>query len=453
LGKRGESSQQKKNGTSLALKGLVNHRALHSVVLVAVLLLAAYTAFFRLGVGDWHTDEVTYRNAGLMYVQDHDFSANQEHPFLAKYVLGVTQVVFGSSEPWVVRIPAAVACLLTGLILFTFARRVAGFWTGILALTLWAISPVISNHGRLALLESFLALFSTLALYLGWRWAESGTWRFATFTGVALGLATASKLTGILFFPAILLVGLLKKDLSWRLIFQGYMVGLAAAATMLATYAPLGSEAPSAIQYMFAFQSQHNAEGHPQSIIGEVYRFHPWWTHLWWQWEFYGVLAGLSLAVALVVGFLRRRPLELYLLAAALVPFLFMSFIVQVKLSNYFGAWQPPLILLLALAAVNLARWGILGGVLGGVLGGMLAVLLFAPFAYLGYQTLQAVSQVQPGPYSVVAKHLEDTGHSQDPILVRGGIYKEYLPEAQLLDKPEDAQGEEIEAQRRLGPP
>ena len=166
MGKRGESSQQKKNGTSLALKGLINHRALHSVVFVAVLLLAAYTAFFRLGVGDWHTDEVTYRNAGLMYVQDHDFSRNREHPFLAKYILGVTQVVFDSSEPWVLRFPAAVACLLTGLILFTFARRVAGFWTGILALTLWAISPVISNHGRLALLESFLALFSTLALYL-----------------------------------------------------------------------------------------------------------------------------------------------------------------------------------------------------------------------------------------------------------------------------------------------
>jgi len=99
-------------------------------------------------------------------MQDHDFSENQQHPFLVKYILGITQVVFGSSEPWVVRFPAAVACLLTGLILFTFARRVAGFWTGILALTLWAISPVISNHGRLALLESFLALFSTLALYL-----------------------------------------------------------------------------------------------------------------------------------------------------------------------------------------------------------------------------------------------------------------------------------------------
>ena len=82
---------------------------------------------------------------------------------------GVTQVILHSSEAGVVRIPAATAALLTGLILFAFAWRVAGYWSGVLALALWTISPLTLFFGRIATLEVFLACFSTLALYLGWR--------------------------------------------------------------------------------------------------------------------------------------------------------------------------------------------------------------------------------------------------------------------------------------------
>jgi 4-amino-4-deoxy-L-arabinose transferase-like glycosyltransferase len=288
-------------------------------------------------------------------------------------------------------------------------------------------------------------LFCTLALYLGWRWAESGSWWFAGFAGVALGLATASKLTGILFLPAILLVGLLKIGLSRRLTFQGVLISLAAVATVLATYAPLGSEAPSAIRYMFEFQSQHNAEGHRQSVNGEVYKFPPWWAHLWWQWGLYGTLASLSLGVAVVIALVRRRALEIYLLAAALVPFLVLSFYVQVRLKHYFGVWQPPLILLLAIVSGELAQQGVTTR-RRGVARGILVVLLLAPSVYLGAEAIQTVSQTQTGPNAAVAEHLKDTGHDRGLILTQGGRIKENLPdEARVLDKLEDAQGEEIE--------
>ncbi len=435
-----------KKSTISGLQGLVDHRALRAAVLLAVLLLAAYTSFFRLGVEDWHADEPTYRQAGLKYVQDGNFSINQEHPFLAKYILGITQIVSGSSEAGVVRIPAATATLLTGLVLFAFARRVAGYWSGVLALALWTISPLTLDFGRDATLDIFLIFFSTLALYLGWRWAEGGSWWFAGFCGVAVGLAIASKLTGILFLPAILLVGLRKIGLSRRLVFQGLLIGLAAAATALGTYAPAWSEAPAAIRYMFEFQSQHNAKGHWVKINGVIYDFPPWWAYLRWQWELYGTLASLSLGVAVVVALVRRRALELYLLTAALIPFLVLSFYVQVKLSHYVGAWQPPLILLLAIVAGKLARQG--STRTQRIIVGIFAVSLLAPFFYLGIQTLQAVSQIQPGPHSAVAEHLKETGHDRGPILVRGtgGVIQSYLPESQVLRKPDDAQGAEIEA-------
>src|SRR5829696_5997839 len=71
-----------KKDTGLGLKKLADHSALRAAVLVAVLLLAAYTSFFRLGDEDWRTDEQTYQKAGLAYVRDGNFNPNQEHPFL-----------------------------------------------------------------------------------------------------------------------------------------------------------------------------------------------------------------------------------------------------------------------------------------------------------------------------------------------------------------------------------
>src|SRR3712207_7347187 len=48
---------------------------------------------------------------------------------------------------------AATATLLTGLVLFAFARRVAGYWVGVLALALWTISPLTLEFGRDATFE------------------------------------------------------------------------------------------------------------------------------------------------------------------------------------------------------------------------------------------------------------------------------------------------------------
>jgi len=151
----------------------------------------------------------------------------------------------------------------------------------------------------------------------------------------------------------------------------------------------------------------------------------------------------LSLGVAIAIALLRHRPLEIYLLAAILVPLLFLSFYIPFKLPRYFFYWQPPLILILALAAQKLARRGT-------VVGAICAVLLLLPFCYLGFQTIQATSHLQPGPYRTATEYLKDTGHDRGMVLVRGidRVVSADLPEAKTITSvPEDAQQRErIEA-------
>jgi len=197
----------------------------------------------------------------------------------------------------------------------------------------------------------------------------------------------------------------------------------------LVTYAPLGTEAPSAIQYMFDYQSVHNAKGAPTRIGDEIYHFPAWWTLLLFQWQLYGTFPILSLGAAVVIALLRPRPLELYLLAAILVPFLFLSFYISFKLHHYVYTWQAPVILLLALAAGKLTRRGITGGIFA-------ILLLLAPFFYLGVDTVKTVSHTEPGNYSAVAEHLKATGHDRDTILVYslGPVVKAYLPEARVIN-------------------
>jgi hypothetical protein len=86
--------------------------------------------FHRLGIATWHTEEVAYRSAGRAYMRG-IFSEKWEHPFQAKYFIGLAQILPGVDPSWAPRLPSALAGLGTGIVLLMFARRIAGFWVGL----------------------------------------------------------------------------------------------------------------------------------------------------------------------------------------------------------------------------------------------------------------------------------------------------------------------------------
>ena len=76
--------------------------------------------------------------------------------------------------------------------------------------------------------------------------------------------------------------------------------------------------------------------------------------------------------------------------------------------------------------------------------------MLLLPFCYLGFQTIQATSHLQPGPYRTATEYLKDTGRDRGTVLVWGigRVIGADLPEAKIITSvPEDAQQrEKIEA-------
>lgn len=409
--------------------------------LLLVLGVGTFVLFFRLGVPSWGVDELGYAHTGRQFVLEGNFSLIREHPPLVKEILGVAQAIGGPSTT-AVRVPAAIAALLSGAVLFWFGQRAMGFWAGILAAGLWFILPHATSpldpeiaqvkFDRYAMLDVFMAFFMILALYLGWRWIESGRWCSALLCGVAVGLAISSKAPGILVLPGIILFGLvLRRD--WRSLWQAGALVLVAGVAALIPYAPLGQETDDTIRYMFGFQREHGRQGHIVLVAGTIYQHPPWWTHLWWQWESLGALGSLSIIAGLAAAAtLGRRRLSAYILAAVIVPLAYFSLFAGVALNHYHFAWQAPLTLLVAIGVIELlrqSRWGL-----------VLALVVALPLIFLGARTVMVVAQIEQSDYAAAAEILDEKGLSEGNVVVVGWphLARAYLPKANLLKEPDD---------------
>jgi dolichyl-phosphate-mannose--protein O-mannosyl transferase len=192
------------------------------VVLVLVLLVVALSAAVRLvDLGRFRGtvfDEYYYvhdaraiTHGGLRGTPGESWKPagvrSHAHPDLAKLAIAAGIAVLGDG-PWGWRVPAALAGIALIALVFPLARRLGlpDEWA-LAALVLAAADPMLMLESRLAVLDMFVALFTALSVYLALRYAQSGFrlwWLIAC--AVALGAAVACKWSGLLAFPAVLLV-------------------------------------------------------------------------------------------------------------------------------------------------------------------------------------------------------------------------------------------------------
>ncbi|MDT0433832.1 MULTISPECIES: phospholipid carrier-dependent glycosyltransferase [Streptomyces] len=201
-------------------------------LLVAALLAQMAVAMVTTAVAQTPTiDEPVYVGTAADYLREHRLRLNPEHPPLGKLVIaaGVAladphvdtgfrgdQGAFGrhllyesGNDPWRLmlwaRLPVIALTLLCGLVVFAFAREVAGAAAGAVALALYTFSPDLVAHGSLATLDVPAAGLTLTSVWLLWRARERPRpWPVLVGAGAAFGAAAAVKMSVLPAFPVVL---------------------------------------------------------------------------------------------------------------------------------------------------------------------------------------------------------------------------------------------------------
>jgi hypothetical protein len=208
-------------------------------------------------------DEPVYVGTAVVYAQQHDLRYNPEHPPLAKLIMAAG-LAFASprldagyqgnqsqlgrhllyetqNNPFrlmlAARLPIILLTLLFGLVVFGFARDLAGPWAGLVALALYAFSPDVIAHGSLATLDVPAAGFVLATFWMLWR-ARDRPRLYLPLAGLALGAALATRMSTLPAVPVALLVALLAPAVLTRAGTAPASADIASAGTSSAGTAP-----------------------------------------------------------------------------------------------------------------------------------------------------------------------------------------------------------------------
>jgi hypothetical protein len=204
-------------------------------------LLAVFLSQAAVGIqGDSGTmDETVYLPAGYTYWTTGDFRLGAEHPPLAKLLVAAPLLLagvrslpeshpaWGDARQWwygreflyavndadrVLRLGRAAVValgLLVGAAVYAWAGRLYGAGAGLLALVLYVFSPDVLAFARLATTDFPAAGFLFLSVFSLFTFLERPSVGRMGLTGMALGLALASRQTSLillLVFPVLVLV-------------------------------------------------------------------------------------------------------------------------------------------------------------------------------------------------------------------------------------------------------
>jgi 4-amino-4-deoxy-L-arabinose transferase-like glycosyltransferase len=208
---------------------------------LAVVLLLGQMAFAMVTTAVQQSptiDEPVYVATAEVYRQQHSLLYNPEHPPLGKLAMAVglafddakldpafrgNQTLLGrhllyetGNNPFrlmlAARLPIIVLTLLLGLVVFFFARDIAGPWAGLLALSLYAFSPDVIAHGSLATLDVPAAGLLLTTFWMLWR-SRTRPLMYLPLAGVALGAALATRMSALPAVPVAVLLALLSPSI------------------------------------------------------------------------------------------------------------------------------------------------------------------------------------------------------------------------------------------------
>ena len=205
------------------------------IIVVAVLLLLLVA---ELTISVWQQsqtyDEAYHLYSGYSYWKHGDYGINPEHPPLVKLlaaapllsmplhdcipttdlfkVEGFVQgrdFLYSNDADRVLfraRMAASLLCVLLALLVFAATREMFGDTAALIALALVVFEPNILANGALVTTDVGISCFLLAAIYTFYRYVEFPTIGRLVTTGLACGLALASKHTGIFVAPILMLL-------------------------------------------------------------------------------------------------------------------------------------------------------------------------------------------------------------------------------------------------------
>jgi hypothetical protein len=164
------------NPAVVSMGRLLQARTTHRLTIAAVLLLAAALRLYRLGYHELNLDEI-----GQIQVAEHSLSVTVQlsawHVASTPLDYLVTHVaLLIGRDPGILRLPVALWGTLVVGAIYTFGRKVASHWTGIIAGLATAVLPLLVNWSRIVRFYSLPVLLFVITTILLWYALEKGGW-------------------------------------------------------------------------------------------------------------------------------------------------------------------------------------------------------------------------------------------------------------------------------------
>jgi 4-amino-4-deoxy-L-arabinose transferase-like glycosyltransferase len=312
---------------------------------VAAFVLLGAMYFIRLGAGSlWDNSEPTYGEivkelfrTGDWLTLHLNYLPWDTHPPLWFWTAAGSVMLFGLNE-FALRLPSAVFGLATAYATYRAGRRMYGAAAGLIAALASGASLEMIVLSRLAMMETALIFFMTVAFFWSYFAIRDADRRALWIAAVAAGIGTMIKGPIALLLPLLVIASWLWWTRGWSRLRGLPVLGPALAYVVIA-----GS--------WFAVATYHLGFGFLGHYFGisNVGRFlHPFENQPGPFWYYVPVLViGFFPFIAFLPQALQhawraRGDDEKFLLLCAAVPFLFFS-IAQTKLPNYIAVFFPVL--------------------------------------------------------------------------------------------------------------
>lgn len=220
---------------------LIDWRVVAGVVALLIVLSLQLLLSVRQESQTW--DEANHIYAGYKSWTDADFGLNPEHPPLVKLVatapllsaplktpkledrffkeeafLGGKDFLYqndAESMLFRTRVAAAIFTLLLAVVVFLGAKELFGTAAAFISLALLAFDPTLLAHGARVTTDAALSCFMFASVYAFYRYVKAPSASSLILVGVATGLALASKHTGMLVLPMLVLLAIYELVRGW----------------------------------------------------------------------------------------------------------------------------------------------------------------------------------------------------------------------------------------------